>query len=248
MTKNTVILTSSLNLYDKDENGNRIAHEFSNENGILDLLKKETKKYDNFLFVASDEYNSDLTDIYAGVTIESFALTLPFKNYDILDYRTKSKAIELIKNADLIYLSGGHLPTQNKFFNDINLKSLIKNSSAVIIGGSAGSMNCADKVYCPPELDGESLEKNFKRYLNGLGLTNINILPHYNDFCEFILDEKEYIKEIILPDSYKTKILAINDGSYIIIKDGKSTLFGEGYAIENGKIIKICENNQKLEL
>lgn len=245
---NTVILTSSLNLYDKDENGNRIAHAFPNENGILDLLKNEIKKYDNFLFIASDEYNTISTDMYSSVTIESFKLTLPFKKYNILDYRTKNKAKELIKNADLIYLCGGHLPTQNKFFNNINLKELLKGTNAVIVGGSAGSMNCASSVYCPPELDGESLDPNFNRFLNGLSLTNINILPHYSDFCEFILDGKDYIKDIILPDSFKTKILAINDGSYVLIKNGESSLWGEGYILKNGKITKTCENNQNINL
>lgn len=246
--KNTIILTSTLNLYDKDENGTRIAHKFSNDNGILDLFKKEIKKYNNFLFVASDEFNTQATDMYAKVTIESFMLTLPFKNYNILDCRTENKVDKLVQDADFIFLCGGHLPTQNKFFNKINLKELLKHSNALIVGGSAGSMNCANIVYCPPELDGESLDKSFKRYLNGLGLTNINILPHYSDFCGATLDGKDYIKDIILPDSYNTKIIAINDGSYILIKDGKSTLWGEGYIIENNKIKQICKNNLQIEL
>lgn len=51
----TVILTSCLDLYEKDENGNRVPHHFGNENGILDVLKANIKKYENFLFVASNE-------------------------------------------------------------------------------------------------------------------------------------------------------------------------------------------------
>ena len=49
---NTVILTSCLDLYEKDENGNKIPHNFGNKNGILDCLKKELKNNNNFLFVA----------------------------------------------------------------------------------------------------------------------------------------------------------------------------------------------------
>ena len=45
---NTVILTSCLDLYEKDENGNKIPHNFGNENGILDCLKKELKNNNNF--------------------------------------------------------------------------------------------------------------------------------------------------------------------------------------------------------
>ena len=32
----TIILTSYLDFYEKDEQGNKIAHNFGNENGILD--------------------------------------------------------------------------------------------------------------------------------------------------------------------------------------------------------------------
>ena len=62
------ILTSYLDLYDKDENGNKIAKNFGNENNILDNIKKYVKKYDNFLFVASNEFNNTVTDIYANIT------------------------------------------------------------------------------------------------------------------------------------------------------------------------------------
>ncbi len=35
---NTIILTSYLDFYEKDEQGNKIAHNFGNDNGILDCL------------------------------------------------------------------------------------------------------------------------------------------------------------------------------------------------------------------
>ncbi len=232
---NTVILTSCLDLYEKDKNGNKIPHNFGNENGILDCLKKELKNNNNFLFVARG-LDDERTWQYYENTCKSFEITLPFKTYNILNNSTKSHAKELVKNADLIFLCGGHLPTQNKFFNDINLKDLLKNTNALIVGGSAGSMNCADIVYCPPEIEGESNNPHFKKYLKGLGFTKTNILPHFQDFKDFVLDGKNYLNDIILPDSYKTKIVAINDGTYIVIKNGKEKIFGEYYIIENGTI------------
>ena len=243
----TCILTSYLDLYDKDENGNRIAKNFGNKNQILYNIKKHIKKNNNFLFVASDEYATDVTDIYAKVTFESFNMTLPFKKYNILDSRTISVAEDLINNADLIFLCGGHLPTQNKFFNDINLKEKIKNTKALIIGGSAGSMNLADDVYCPPELEGESINPSFKKNLKGLGLTNINILPHYDKLTDIILDGKKFIEEIIVPDSFKRKIYALNEDSYILIDD-KVYLYGEAYLIEDGRISKINDDNGIIEI
>lgn len=240
----TIILTSYLDFDDKDEFEVRTPKHFGNKNNILDNLKKYIKKYDNLLYIASDEYNTDITDLYANVAIESFKKTLPFKNYNILDIRTEDNIDELIKNADFIFLCGGHVPTQNKFFENINLKEKLKNTDAVICGGSAGSMNAASIVYAAPELDGESIDKNYIKEFNGLGLTNINIIPHYNDLGELILDNKKYIEEILIPDSYKYKMYAIVDGSYFIIENNTTKLYGEGYIIENGIITKINEDNQ----
>ena len=237
------ILTSYLDLYDKDEEENRIAKNFGNQNHILDNIKKYVKKYDNFLFVAGDEFDYETTDLYANVTFESFNKTLPFKNYQILDYRTEKIADELIKNADLIFLCGGHVPTQNSFFNNINLREKIKNTNALIIGGSAGAMNMADIVYCPPELEGEAINPDFKKIYKGLGLTNINIFPHYDEIKEDLVDGIHVLNEIIIPDSYKYDIYALNNGSYILIDD-KNYLYGEAYLIKDGKIEMINEDGK----
>lgn len=153
-----------------------------------------------------------------------------------------------MENADFIFLCGGHVPTQNEFFNKINLKELLFNFNGVICGGSAGSMNCAGKVYCPPELDGEALDPNFKRYYSGLELTNINVMPHFQDEQFVVLDGKHYLEDILLPDSFKTKMIAINDGSYIVKKDGIETVYGEAFEIHNGVVKQICKNNEKLVL
>lgn len=239
---NKVILTSSLELWNYDEFGNRIPRKFLNKNGIVDNIKKYTKKFDNFLFVASSEDNIEITDMYAMNTFKAFSLTIPFKNYYVLDIRTEDKALELIKNADFIYLCGGHVPTQNNFFCKINLKEIISESDALIVGVSAGSMNCARRVYCPPELEGEALDINFKKYYDGLGLTNINILPHYEDEKDTIIDGKRFIEDIILPDSFENSIYAISDGDYILVNGNNNILYGNGFKIENGNIIKIDYN------
>lgn len=244
----TLILTSCLDLYNKDANGKRIPHQITNTNGIVDILKSRIKKFNNFLFVASVENNPQATDVYANATIEAFKLTIPFKAYDVLDARTAQKAKELVENADFIFLCGGHLPTQNKFFNNIKLKELLKNTKAVVCGGSAGSMNCADIVYCPPELDGESEDKTFNRYLKGLGLTDINIMPHYDTRKDNVLDGKKYWKEIVLPDSYKMPMVVLNDGSFVVQENDTKIVYGESYVFENGQITKICEDNATVEI
>ena len=238
---NTIILTSYLDFYEKDEQGNKIAHNFGNDNGILDCLKPNIKKYDNFVFVANG-MEGEKAEAYFKLACNSFELTLPFNNYEFLCPSTKNRAKKMIEKADFIFLCGGHLPTQNKFFNDIGLKELLKNTNALIVGGSAGSMNCADVVYCPPELEEEVLDDNFNRYLKGLGLTNINIMPHFEEYQKMVICGKRYIDDIVVPDSHKIDIIALNNGSYIVIKDNQTTIYGESYLIRKGKITQINKN------
>jgi len=243
----TIILTSYLDFYEKDEQGNKIAHNFGNDNGILDCLKTNTKKCENFLFVGNGMEGAK-SEQYFKIACESFAMTMPFKNYNVLNNDTKDRAKELVENADFIFLCGGHLPTQNTFFNEIGLKELLKNTNALIVGGSAGSMNCADVVYCPPELEEEIEDTNFNRYLKGLGLTDINIMPHFEEYQKMVICGKRYIDDIVLPDSYNVDITGLNNGSYIVIKDGEAVIYGEAYDIRNGTITRICENSQSVGL
>jgi peptidase E len=240
----TIFLNSSLDLYEKDEYENRVPHNFGNRNNILTNFKKHIKKYNNFLFIASNEMSFEITDMYANTTFKSFDLTLPFENYVVLDGRNMDRAEELVLNADLIYLCGGHVPTQLKFFEKINLKNLIQKSDAVICGISAGSMNCANIVYCPPELEKEALDKNFNRYLKGLGLTDINIFPHYDTLKDEYLAGLHQINDIVLPDSYKNEIIALIDGSYILINDNSTIIYGESYHIKDGKLKQLSDENE----
>lgn len=241
---NTIILTSKLDLYTKDGFGIRHAQNFGDKNGIGGLIKSKVNGFKNFLYIASDECDTALTDQYAYVTFLSFEKTMPFENYNILDIRSKDCASELVRNADLIYLAGGHVPTQNKFFNDIKLKSLLKGAVAPIIGCSAGSMNCEKSVWCPPELDGESLDPDFQKYYKGLGYTELKILPHYDTYGDMTLDGKHYVNQIVMPDTYVHDVLAINDGTFVTIENNTSMVFGEAYILRNGKEIQICRANQ----
>ncbi len=238
-----LFLTSSINTNVEDEFGNKTPIKFENKNHILDNFKKYIDKYDNFLYIASDPNDYEKTDLYTSIVFKSFDLTLPFKNYKVLDKRSIKNAKKLVRNADFIYLAGGHVPTQNKFFNDINLKDLLKeNKDAVICGVSAGSMNASSIVYSPPEEDGEAINKDYERYLKGLGLINISINPHYNNEEKIILDNLDVKKDILLPDSKKRLFFAYPDGTYILKANNKVMLYGLSYLFKDGKCYKFNDD------
>lgn len=109
-------------------------------------------------------------------------------------------------------------------------------------------MNCADNVYAGPELEGEAIDPFYERWITGLGLTDINIFPHFQSLEGDFLDGLRLIKDITYADSIGHEIIALNDGSYIMLEDGKATLYGEAYMIKDGQQRQICKDGEYLSL
>jgi len=161
-----------------------------------------------------------------------------FSLFDICDNADSSPA-ERLGDYSAVFLSGGHVPTQNKFFAEIGLREKISSYNGLVLGISAGSMNCADDVYAIPELKGEAKSKKYKRYLKGLGLTTLSVIPHYASALKEEVDGKRVIADIAIKDSYNHTFYGLPDGSYFLKKDGLTRLYGEAYTLKNGMIEKI---------
>lgn len=170
-----------------------------------------------------------------------------FASYHVLDNTNAERAGELVKNADLVVLAGGHVPTQNDFFQKIGLRELVKNHPGVAMGISAGSMNSADVVYSQPEEPGESAP-DFQRFLPGLGLTTVQVLPHYQKVKDDILDGLRLYEDITFADSMGNTFYAIPDFSYVISDGQRQTLYGEVYRIRNGRMQQLTRHGDLLVL
>lgn len=233
-----LFLTSSLLNYDK-VGDLKVVKPVDNSNGLVDQVKKALKGYTKFVFVCSNEYNHDKTREYARITIESFKIAgISFNEYYILDGQTMNAAEEIIKMADFIYLCGGECFEQIDFFNKINLKELLSNFNGVIMGQSAGAIDLAEDVYCSPE---EINISEDKIYMRGLGLTDINIEPHFD--LEVLDDDiAKMQREHILEESKRRSIYALKDGSHIYQSDSEVVVYGDSYLIENGEINVLTTN------
>lgn len=144
---------------------------------------------------------------------------------------------EALEWADVFFLSGGHAPTENRFIKECDLKSLLHNSEifdGIFIGLSAGTINAADEAYLIPELPWESIDPDFVRFTDGLGFTNINVVPHIEYEMTITLDGKKLIDDIVASDSFDREIYLIPDGSYFMIRNGITEFFGEGMIMKNG--------------
>lgn len=222
--------------------------EFNPANHYRETLEKYWGNNPNILYIASFPDQYEITDEYYNAFINGYK-NAGFKfNSNLLDYRNINEFDKLFSIANIIYLPGGHTPTEMDFFRELHLKDKLNNFNGLIIGTSAGSMNMAKTVYCPPELEGEAIDPKFNKFFDGLGLTDINILPHHSEYKNAIVDGINVYDEVVIKDSINNKFYSYSDGSYITVINGKTTLYGEAYLISDGKMVKISNNNDIIEL
>ena len=201
------------------------------------------------LDICSDPEGWEKSDFYAALTKSGFENAgFSFEQFLSLDSRNENQAAELVRKSNLLILSGGHVPTQNRFFDKIRLRGLMKDYNGVVIGISAGSMNSADIVYAQPEEEGEAIDPAYQRFLSGLNLTKTSLIPHYQEIKDDILDGLRIFEDIAYPDSMGKAFYAIPDGSYLFINDCKEELRGEAYLIKDGLITQVSSHNDIISL
>ena len=220
----------------------------SNANGFIDNFKASLPPRLRALFICADPDNhGDAEGFARDIGNAIVEAGIPLSHRAVLDGRNEKDAQLLIWQSDLIVLSGGHVPTQNRFFQRLKLAKLLKNYQGVILGISAGSMNCARRVYAQPEEPGES-RPEFRRFYPGLGLSEINILPHYQQVLDRMLDGKRLYEDVTYPDSIGNSFLSLVDGSYVLERGGETTLYGEAYAMTDGKFYQISHEDEIVPL
>lgn len=217
-------------------------------NGFVARLKAALPKYPRTLFICSDPDSFDLTDNFARDMILAFRdAGIPFGDTAVLDHRNHIYAKELTARAEFLILMGGHVPTQNGFMQEIGLKALTADFDGVILGVSAGSMNAAGEVYAQPEAPGES-RPSFRRFYEGLGLTDINICPHYQQVRDWELDGKRLFEDITYADSMGHTFHVFPDGTYLYRDEREYAILGECWRIKDGILEKLTEDGGRIDL
>ena len=222
---------------------------YSRDNGFLDSLAEGWEPGCSCLMISSDPgdfaHNDKMREEFLGF----FRISgIPVSDLIICDHRNQGQLERYLGESRILILAGGHVPTQNAFFREIGLRRLIREFRGTVMGISAGTMNCAEVVYAQPELPGESCDPGYRRFLEGLGLTDLQILPHYQEVKDNLLDGRRLIEDITCEDSYGRTLYALVDGSYVLCDGRRQILFGEAWRIRDGVITKICEKGQRIEL
>lgn len=226
-----------------------VTDELNTANRFADELRRFLPDPCRVLYVCGDPDSPDLTDICAAAT-RGYLERADFRTaaFDVLDGRNEGRAEALLRASDTVILSGGHVPTQNRFFRRIRLRALMRSFGGTVIGISAGSMNSADTVYAQPEEPGESVDPAYRRFLPGLGLTKTMLLPHYQQVKDSVLDGRRLFEDITCGDSAGRTFYAIPDGSYLFRGPGGEELRGAAVMIRDGVMTEISAEGDAVAL
>lgn len=166
-------------------------------------------KNDMYFFNGTEKYPSTVSMFKEMSNIETFIL---------LDGRTlELEAQDILRKADVIFLTGGDPFYQIKYIKDNGLDEILRKFDGVIIGISAGSMNQSKVVYY-------SKDEQYNETLTygGLGLVDVTIEPHFDPSCEEQLREiKEWSKKI--------DIIGLPDESFVVVSDDEIKTYGETF-------------------
>lgn len=218
------------------------------KNGQLDQIRAFWRENAKVMLISAAPDNFERNDGMMDIFKVSFAMSrLGVSLFTLCDSRTE-EIIERLNEMDVIILAGGHVPTQNAFFKKLQLKERLSEYKGLVLAWSAGAMNCAELVYAGPELEGEAIDPDYQRWITGLGLTKINIFPHFQKLQGEMLDGLRLIEDITYTDSMGHEFIALNDGSYVVVAGGTTTLYGEAYSIKDGCQKQICRDDESIVL
>ena len=192
---------------------------------IADVLKEELDVRNSLVFISAwpEDYAQNDEDSY-GMHEMFVEKNMPFTKYVVIDNRTKTDtAISLIREASCIFLMGGNATLQFELICNKGILKELRQSSAVILGVSAGAMNMGKTTV--------DIYESSVPY-EGLGFADITVKAHYPFGDENLLQALQQV-------SVKFPVCLMTDESAIFVKEDSMMQIGQIYLMENGNISQL---------
>lgn len=188
---------------------------------IAEVLKEELTVRDSLVFITTwpDSYaqNDEDADGMHHMFVER---NIPFAKHSVIDNRTEAEeALKLVREANCIFLMGGNATLQHDLMRRKGILDEIRQSSAVILGVSAGSMNMGKKVV--------DIYESLTPY-EGLGFADLTIKAHY--------PLEEDILQAVKQVSMELPVCLMEDESAIFLKKERVMQVGKIYRMVKGEI------------
>lgn len=185
----------------------------------IKYLSIDLKTCKSILFVPGD-YDKEKYIIYKDKIIGWF------ENIDIIFKEKHLVSLDgELKCYDAIFLMGGNPINQIEIINKINLKNII-NKAKVVIGVSAGAINLSKEAIYFNDYN------NKVEMYDGIGLTDINVYPHFDITNEYFVEEVKMVSRL-------KSLIALPNNSFIKIDDKQIEFIGDFFKIDKENIIKI---------
>ena len=203
-------------------------HHFTDE--IAQVLRENLFQRENLVFISAWPEDYARNDDDSGGMHEMFAERgMAFARRQVIDRRTSAAdAVQLVREADCIFLMGGDVTQQMALIRHLGLAPELLSSRAVMLGVSAGSMNMGRSVADVWES---------KALYEGIGLTGITVKGHYAGDAWFIPALKEF--------SMVRPVIAMEDESAIFIKAGAVWSLGKIRRIDRGETATLTDDMLK---
>ena len=194
---------------------------------IADVLKQELTVRDSLVFVSCYPDNYAQNDEDSRGMHRMFAeRDMAFASHSVIDSRTEAEdAVKLIREASCIFLMGGNATLQHGLLCEKGIMNEIRQSSAVILGVSAGAMNMGN-----PTVDIYETQVPYE----GLGFAQLTVKAHY-------LSEDDFFVEPLRQVSMEIPVCLMTDESAIFVKNQTVTQIGEIYWMDKGEIKPITQ-------
>jgi len=193
---------------------------------IAEVLKKELTVRDSLVFISTwpDNFaqNDEDSDGMHGMFVEK---NMPFAKHWVIDNRTKPEdAIKLVREASCIFLMGGNATLQFDLMCRKGILDEVRQSSAVIFGVSAGSMNMGKQVV--------DVYESLTPY-EGLGFADLTIKAHY--------PLEEDLLQAVKKVSMELPVCLMTDESAIFVKKDSVMQIGKIYRMVKGEISEFTQ-------
>ena len=218
-------------------------------NGFVARMQERFVPGSSCVIIAASPDEYDRNDLMAWTFEQAFAYHgMKFSRMVLIDSRTEAELPEALRESGVVILGGGHVPTENAFFERLNLRELMQGYDGIVMGISAGTMNCCGEVYAQPEEPGEAADPAYRRFIRGLGLTDVMVLPHYQKVKDYWLDGQRLYEDITYGDSYGRVFYALIDGSYVLDENVHAVIYGEAYEIKDGQMRQITAVGESYQI
>ncbi|MCR5297259.1 MAG: peptidase E [Clostridiales bacterium] len=200
---------------------------------IAGRLKKDLPVRERIVFITAcpEDYrqNDEDSDGMHGMFVE---YGMGFEQFCVVDNRTDPlDAQRWAREADCFFLMGGGVcAEQLQLIRDKGIYDIVRDSPAMVLGVSAGSMNMGKTTV--------DIWESLVPY-EGLGFADITMIGHFS------YDDTERLR-LMKAASMERPICAMEDESAIFIQNGKVEIIGVIHRVDKGEIGPFTEEDVRL--